>query len=152
MTIITISGECGSHISTFVRGSYHSNGYHLDNLFCDTENEKSGDYWLATNRFTGEAFVADLGTSVSVGGIILRNTKSAGFATKKFRVSIASQVDGTWEELMTVELYNPIIQLGSSLLQQFNTKETKSGRFIKFELLEYYGSGGGLNYFDVIEK
>ena len=35
-------------------------------------------------------------------------------------------------------------------LQEFNLTEKDHRRFLKFELLEFYGIGGGLKYFDVI--
>ena len=42
-------------------------------MFCDSETETWGKgYWLATRHFTGEGFVAEIGSGSSVAGIKLR--------------------------------------------------------------------------------
>ena len=126
-------------------------------MFCDSAKEswdgRSGiDSWISPDRFSGEAFVAELKSITVVIGVKLRNTHNGNYkdrSTKKFRVSIGSSETGPWTELLTQELEDSRNQEPPPV-QQFMGKNTVKGRFMKFELLEYWGLGGGLNYFDII--
>ena len=148
-----IPGDCGSHITRIVRGSQHSSGYSMDKIYCDSTTEIHGEnYWVTSDKHTGEAFVAELETVHDVIGVKLRNTHNAyskDRSTKKFRVSIGNSASGPWTELLTQGLVDSRNQNPPSL-QQFKGGKAVMGRFVKFDMLEYWGLGGGLKYFDII--
>merc|ERR1711962_1727490 len=159
LKIFCSKGECENLITRFVSGTTYNNGgkFDLEKMFCDSAKEswdgKSGiDSWISPDRFLGEAFVAELKSITVVIGVKLRNTHNGNYkdrSTKKFRVSIGSSETGPWTELLTQELEDSRNQEPPPV-QQFKGKNTVKGRFMKFELLEYWGLGGGLNYFDII--
>jgi len=144
--------RCGSNIVSYVRGKIENHQFSMDNMHCDpTSGEK---YWLTPSQYTGEAFVAELESTIPVIGVRLRNThklQDKDRATKKFRVSIGSSNEGPWTELLTQELEDSRNQEVPPL-QHFESNNALSGRFIQFELLEFWGDGGGLNYFDIIQE
>ena len=124
----------------------------MDKMYCDSATETFAEYWIAKNSYTGEAFIAELKSSLPIIGVKLRNTHNAHYkntATKKFRVSIGSSETGPWTELLTQGLEDSRNQ-DPPPVQQFEGEGAVTGRFIKFDLLEYLGHGGGLNYFDII--
>ena len=125
----------------------------MHNLYCDSTTEIYGkNYWLTKNKHTGEAFVAELESVHDVIGVKLRNIHNAHFkdrSTKKFRVSIGNSASGPWTELLTQGLVDSRNQNTPSL-QQFKGGKAVMGRFLKFDILEYWGKGGGLQHFDII--
>merc|ERR1711962_1281310 len=144
--------RCGSNIVNYVRGEIENQEFSMDNMHCDpTSGEKC---WLTPSQYTGEAFVAELESTIPVIGVRLRNThklQDKDRATKKFRVSIGSSNEGPWTELLTQELEDSRNQEVPPL-QHFESNNAISGRFLQFELLEFWGDGGGLNYFDIIQE
>jgi len=144
--------RCGSNIVNYDHGIIENQKFSMENMHCDpTSGEK---YWLTPSQYTGEAFVAELESTIPVIGVRLRNThklQDKDRATKKFRVSIGSSNEGPWTELLTQELEDSRNQEVPPL-QQFESTNALSGRFIQFELLEFWGDGGGLNYFDIIQE
>jgi len=144
--------RCGSNIVNYVHGIIENQEFSMDNMHCDpTSGEK---YWLTPSQYTGEAFVAELESTIPVIGVRLRNThklQDKDRATKKFRVSIGSSNEGPWTELLTQELEDSRNQEVPPL-QHFESNNAISGRFLQFELLEFWGDGGGLNYFDIIQE
>merc|ERR1712240_301191 len=86
--------------------------YSVNKLYCDstTEDKDSNGYrhWLTKNKFKGQAFIAQLPSSIPVIGIKLRNSYNGGDrSTKKFRVSITNNWQyeiGPFTELLTQEL------------------------------------------------
>ena len=109
------------------------------------------NYWLAENKKTGknQGFVMSLGCKKTVVGVNLVNTHNAGHhdrSTKKFRVLGSDAKDGPWEELLVANLEDSRRQ-SPPPLQQLKLSKPADVSFIKFELLKYYGHGGGLQYF-----
>ena len=127
--------------------------FHMDKMYCDSTTEGLyEDYWIASQNYIGEGFIAELESRVPVIGVELRNTHNSNHkdrSTKKFRVSIGSSKTGPWTELLTKDLVDSRYQT-TPPVQVFLGDEAVYGRFIKFDLLGFYGKGGGLNYFDVI--
>ena len=56
--------------------------------------------------------------------------------------------DGPWHEVLDESISDSRKQ-GKPLPLQTFSFDSMTARFAKFEVLSYYGSGGGLNYFKV---
>ena len=85
-------------------------------------------------------------------GIQLRNThngKLRNRGTKRFRVSGALQEEGPYDLLLEEELEDSREQPFLPPLKTFPFGEAVI-RFLKFELLEFWGAGGGLQYFGAL--
>ena len=108
------------------------------------------NYWLAEQESVeDQGFVMSLGRSSTVWGVSLRNTHNSwhhDFSTKKFRVLGGATASGPWEELLVYGLEDSRRQ-NPPPVQQIMFANPAVVSFIKFELLEYWGSGGGLQYF-----
>ena len=141
----------------FVSGTVYSGAFPLDNMFCNVAEEwlspAAPNYWLSENgQTTDQGFVADLGSGqTAITGVKLVNTHNNGHkdrSTQQFRVSMGDSASGPWTEKLTESLADSR-QQDPPPLQTF-TFDSDSQRFLKFEMLQYYGSGGGLKYFDVV--
>jgi len=147
--------KCGSNIASFIRGNTYDERFPMNNMFCDTTKETHPikNYWLTKYYHKGESFIADLGSSIPIIGVTLRNTNNAGYgdmSTKKFRVYVGIDSDsGPWTEVLTQDLEDSRKQ-DPPPKQQFQWENPVNARFIQFEILEYWGLGSGLSYFDVI--
>ena len=112
------------------------------------------NFWLAEGGKVGEeqGFIMSLGCQKTVVGVNLRNTHNAGFrdrSTKKFRILGSADKNGPWQELLLANLEDSRRQ-DPPPLQQLMFPNSAAVSFLKFELLEYYGRGGGLQFFEVI--
>ena len=94
----------------------------------------------------------DLGCAKTVEGVTFRNThnrQSRDRSTKTFKLLGSSEQNGPWRELLLAHLVD-------SRNQDVPPVETRTFvsstvvRYIKFELLAFWGNGGGLQYFKVI--
>ena len=122
----------------------------LENL---NGGKKWANFWLAEHKKAGEeqGFIMSLGCNKRVRGVELRNTHAAtprDRSTKKFRILGSVARDGPWQELLVANLEDSRRQ-NPPPLQQIMFPNFAVVRFVKFELLEYYGLGGGLQYFAV---
>jgi hypothetical protein len=91
----------------------------------------------------------DFGSCIRIAGIRLKNTHNARFkdrATKKFALFGAMTTDGPWTKLMEQGLEDAR-QQASPPAKRFELEQEAEVRFIKFEMLDFWGSGGGLQYF-----
>ena len=109
------------------------------------------NYWLAEQGKTGEeqGFTMYLGCRKTVTGVSLKNTHNAGSrdrSTKKFRILGSATNSGPWQELLVADLADSRRQ-SPPPLQKLQVTKSAEVSFIKFELLKYYGHGGGLQYF-----
>ena len=112
------------------------------------------NYWLAEDQETGEeqGFIMYLGCNKKVAGVSLRNTHNGRHhdrSTKKLRILGSVTKNGPWQEFLEANLEDSRRQ-NPPPLQQLIFANSAVVSFIKFELLEFYGSGGGLQYFAVI--
>ena len=92
-----------------------------------------------------------LGCRKTVRGVFLKNTHNAGFrdrSTKKFRILGSTTKNGPWQELLVANLEDSR-QQDPPPVQQLTFANSAVVSFVKFELLEYHGSGGGLQYFAI---
>ena len=130
-------------------------------LTLDADDEWSGqrqrtdpaNYWLTEDGKTGEeqGFILYLGCSKTVGDVSLKNTHNAMHrerSTKKFRILGSATNSGPWQELLVADLEDSRRQ-DPPPLQQLIFDNSAVVSFVKFELLEYHGSGGGLQYFAI---
>ena len=113
------------------------------------------NYWISEEKKTGEeqGFILYLGCSKTVRGVSLRNTHGAHYrdrSTKKFRILGSSTNNGPWQELLVADLEDSRNQ-DPPPVQQLMFANSAVVSFIKFELLDFYGNGGGLQYFAVRE-
>ena len=106
------------------------------------------DSWITENGKTGEdqGFILYLGCSKTVRGVSLKNTNVLERSTKKFRILGSATNNGPWQELLVADLEDSRHQ-SPPPLQRLIFANSAVVSFIKFELLEFYGSGGGLQYF-----
>ena len=114
----------------------------------------SATFWLAEPKKAGkeQGFIMDLGCATTVEGVSFRNThnrQSRDRSTRKFKLLGSSEQNGPWRELLLADL----VDSRNQDLPPVETRTFVSStvvRFIKFELLAFWGKGGGLQYFKVI--
>ena len=111
------------------------------------------NYWLAEQGKSGkdQGFTLYLGCNKTVVGIMLKNTRDAednDGGTKRFRILGSFYEDGPWHELLKESLEDSR-QQEPPPVQQFMIANPVVVSFVKFELLEYWGYIGGLQYFAV---
>ena len=111
------------------------------------------NYWLTENGKVGEeqGFIMSLECQKTVVGVNLRNTQNAEHrdrSTKKFRILGSADKNGPWQELLLANLEDSRLQ-DPPPFQQLMFPNSAVVSFVKFELLEYYGNGGGLQFFEV---
>ena len=109
----------------------------------------TANYWLAEDRKVGkgQGFIMNLGCSKTLRSVSLKNTHNARHndrSTKKFRILGSTTKNGPWQELLVAHLEDSRRQKPPPLQQLFTKSAVVS--FIKFELLEFHGVGGGLQY------
>ena len=113
--------------------------------------------WLAPNKRAGPGtgFTLDLGSVKKAEGVRLKNTHNRGNrdrSTKKFRLlGSANSADGPWQTLLEANLEDGRQQRPPPI-KQLMFENPQNVRFIKFELLEFFQWGGGLQYFEVLAK
>merc|ERR1711936_390750 len=95
----------------------------------------------------------DLGSVKKAEGVRLKNTHNRGNrdrSTKKFRLR-GSLTGAHWKTLLEANLEDSRQQRPPPI-KQLMFENPQNVRFIRFELLEFYGMGGGLQYFEVLAK
>ena len=122
----------------------------------DRWSKDPANYWLTENGKVGEeqGFIMSLECQKTVVGVNLRNTQNAEHrdrSTKKFRILGSADKNGPWQELLLANLEDSRLQ-DPPPFQQLMLPNSAVVSFVKFELLEYYGLGGGLQFFEVTGK
>ena len=108
------------------------------------------NYWLAPDKKTGGQFILSLGNLVTVSNIFLVNTHNGGCkdrATRGFKVFLGPKVSGPWKQVLQGELKDSR-NVEHVPPEKFGINPTPA-RYVKFELLSYWGLGGGLQFFAV---
>merc|ERR1711971_947631 len=117
------------------------------------DNTKT-NYWLAEfQKTTGQGFTMRLDACArSVAGIQIKNIGkglNSHFATKAFKISGSMNENGPWETLVEDQL-DDTRGIAASLFN-FTFEKPVEIQFIKFDLISYWGAGGGgLQYFAAI--
>ena len=120
----------------------------------DRRSDIRSNYWLAENGKAGknQGFVLGLGCRKMVSGVWLKNVRNPpGFdrGTKMFRLLGSSTFsDGPWKRLIGNLLEDSRKTPPKVKTLMFDKPLVL--RYIKFELVEYWGLGGGLQYFEPI--
>ena len=118
-----------------------------------SSNWRASNYWLAETGKSGkeQGFTMNLGCSKTVTGVSLRNTHNGPYrdrSTKKLRILGSATDNGPWKELLVANLEDSRQQKPPPV-QNLMFAKSSVVSFIKVELLEYYGNGGGLQYFAI---
>ena len=112
------------------------------------------NYWLAPNRKTNVGFTLELPVVTRITKIFMVNTHN-GFmlkrATKEFKVFLSMNPNGPWTEVLNDELPNDSGVDCDVSPKTFTIKHTNA-KFVKFLLVSYWGYGGGLQYFTVLDS
>ena len=125
------------------------------------------NYWLAKYNKTGpdQGFLLDLGCSKRAVGVRLKNTHNrksnprthlgdlgTNRGTKRFRLLGSTRSpDGPWQIILEANLeYRFSRKERPPPVKQLIFENPLLVRFVKFELLEFWGLGGGLQYFSIV--
>ena len=144
----------GQSSNKWCRVFWANNILTLDTDSWSNDFADSATFWLAEPKKAGkeQGFIMDLGCVTSVEGVSFRNTHNRQFrdrSTRTFKLLGSSEQNGPWRELLLAHLVD-------SRNQDVPPVETRTFvsstvvRYIKFELLAFWGNGGGLQYFKVI--
>ena len=110
------------------------------------------DFWLAEiGKTTGQGFTLNVDSCKRwISGCQIKNKGkgSSGtlYATREFKVSSSKNKNGPWQTLLEEELVDTTGGKAASLLN-FTFEQPVEIQFIMFELVSYWGAGGGLQYF-----
>ena len=109
-----------------------------------------GNFWCGKKNKKSK-FVIDLGCSVIIHGVTIRNSKTQQllWGTKTFSIYIADESDGPWWKAMTGDFEDPR-QLSTVPIKYFDM--TGKGRFVKFQVEDFYGIGAAVQYFELHSK
>ena len=142
-----------------VNSTIYDERFSADNIFSLEDDQLqygSANYWLAEDERAGpdQGFLLDLGCPKTIVGIRLKNTQNRGLldrGTKRFRLlgSANDSTDGSWEVILEQNLEDSTKQTPPPTLELM-FQDSLVVRYIKFELLEFWGNGGGLQYFAVM--
>ena len=111
------------------------------------------NFWLAPNKKAGprQGFTLDIGCLKKVSGIQLKNTRNRMYknrGTKRFRLLASKSVSGPWKAILQKTLEDS--RKKKPCLLTIQLVHPQIFRFVKFELLEYWGKGGGLQHFSLL--
>ena len=115
------------------------------------------NFWLAPNMKAGpeQGFILDLGFAQKAVGVRLKNThnrRSRDRGTKRFRLLGSSRSsEGPWQNILEANLEDSRQQKPPPV-KLLLFKSPLVVRFVKFELLEFWGVGGGLQHLSVLAE
>ena len=132
--------------------------FHAKNVLVDSEEDSMDakdnyNYWLAESyEKDGQGFTIKVDNCPrKIAGCYIRNTGrgAAGTSTKDFTVSGSLNKDGPWVILAEDRL---AYYSGSkpATLRELKFDEAVKVQFLKFDLVSFWGRGGGLQYFAAI--
>ena len=112
------------------------------------------NFWLAEwQKTTGQGFTLKLDDCARlISGCQIKNMgKGSGTAraTKNFKISGSHNEKGPWETLMEDQLVDTSRGEAASLII-YDFDNSVEIQFIRFDLISYWGSSGGLQYFAAI--
>ena len=123
--------------------------YAVEKLLTWSDPEERGSYWLAPESRRGD-FILNLGQVVTVSNIFIVNThngRNRERATRSFNIYLA-RYWGSWKHVLRDELPDP--RNLDPVPQNKYYICPMPVKYVKFELLSYWGDkGGGLQYFTV---
>ena len=135
-----------------ISGTSHSKPWPPSNVLVYDQSQKaSGNFWFAeTGKTTGQGFIlkVDNCTRVLI-GIQIMNLKHSDWATRKFRVSGSGNSEGPWAVILEEELIHTLSSRTESL-RNITFSERVEVQYLKFDLVSFWGKGGGLQYFAAV--
>ena len=141
-----------------VNSTRYDERFSANNIFSledDQLQDNLANYWLTEDNRAGpdQGFLMDLGCPKTIVGIRLKNTPNLNRdrGTKRFRLlgSANDSTDGLWEVILEQNLEDSRGQYPPPTLELM-FQDSLVVRYIKFEMLEYWGLGGGLQHFAVM--
>ena len=116
------------------------------------QNTRPKNYWLADNGKEGQGFTMKVGSCrKAIAGVLIKNTHHGDYksrATKSFRITGQVQSAGPWELLVENGYMKTTFYNKNREVQTFYFPRPVAVKYLRFELLDYWGSrGGGLQYF-----
>ena len=152
------SSECVGPLNPEVVQSteLHSN-YQSSNVLILGEDGQPGNdksnFWLAERAKTiGQGFTMKVDDCARmIAGFQIKNlgNGSSVYATKHYKISGSMNETGPWETLVEYQLVDTTGGKTAPLLE-FTFQELVEIQFIRFDLITYWGFGGGLQYFAAI--
>ena len=126
-----------------------------------TAGHNKFNFWLAPQEKAGpeQGFTLDLGCAKKAVGVQLKNTHNRGYrdrGTKRFKLLGSTSAAGPWQ----TEAWQTILEANLEDSRQQKPPPVKNllfektlvVRFLKFQLLEFWGSGGGLQHLSVLTE
>jgi len=110
------------------------------------------NYWLAPSDLQGE-FVLRFDQPRTVDTITIVNTHNADHhdrATNEFKVYLADNENGPWTEVLHDYLEDPRNTNATEASVPpavFHLPNPTCGQYVRFQIISWYGLGGGLQYF-----
>ena len=143
-----------------VQSTAHPNGRHpASSVFILGEQDGPLDnstpsgkknYWLAPDQTTGQGFTVRVDyCSRLIAGLQIKNARNPYRATDEFKVSASLDETGPWETVVDFGLPDTTEGQAAPLFN-FTFEEPMKLKYLKFELISYWGVGGGLQYFAAI--
>ena len=113
--------------------------------------QRMENFWLAElGKTSGQGFIMKLGScKQTIAGIRIQNTNGPNMGTKNFRISGRLSETDPWGDTLLQE------EIGSknpAPILTFYFRRPVTLQFLRFELLEFFGIGGGLQYFSPVGK
>eukprot|EP00092_Neocalanus_flemingeri_P026563 GFUD01028787.1.p1 GENE.GFUD01028787.1~~GFUD01028787.1.p1 ORF type:complete len:626 (+),score=118.16 GFUD01028787.1:104-1981(+) len=146
-----ISTGCGSADVTVVSGDAYDNRFAVKNLLTNANQEIFGqNYWIGPDGTA--SFILNLGCRQTFDGIKLVNThngQARDRATKQFKLFSSQTASGPWTQVLDTQLGDSRQQQDPLPLQMIALDTQTTARFVKLELLSWWGDGGGLQYFGI---
>ena len=145
----TYSKSCSSAVT--VVSSDAADGFPADNVLTPSPEEAASaetSFWLAPEGSPGH-FILDLGCVAPLNTIELVNTRGGDTRSrgaKGIKVSVGLSQDGPWSLVVWEVLEDARAGDSPPPLLMF-TFPIESARFVKVEVVTWYGEGGGLQYF-----
>ena len=139
-----LSPKCGNISVSLAEGQKESD-FKVANLL-----EVSEKYWLGQDN-TPASFIVNLGCEKRVNVIELinaNNGKAKNKGVKDIKVSVAKTKEGPWSQVVKTVLKDPTKTSEPLPVQSFKFEGRKTG-FVKVDIDTYYGTGAGLQYFNV---
>ena len=138
--------------------SYSDSNYPASSVLILGEEDELMDnvkynYWLAEEgKTTGQGFTVKVDYCARwVAGCQIKNKgkgANPNWATKAFKIYGAKNESGPWKTLLEEELIDTTWDKAS--LINFTFDEAVEVLYLRFDLVSYWGNGGGLQYFAAI--
>ena len=126
-----------------------SKDFAIKNAFNKSSTETAlKNYWLGPDNKPA-SFLLKLGCGRTVNMIELVNTHNGKLkdrSMKEFKVSLSMTEKGPWEEVVHRKLRDSRNHTDPLPVQVFSFNG-RNAKFLKFDMLSFYGKGGGLQYF-----